>query len=124
MDYTGQHTRQAPNGYGGAVWLTGGKGLEDLCYRDQVAIRLSEDGPKISAVVDLLAPNFWRGPKRAFADYDAGLGVTHLFRVIVWQRIDGGWDEFRSTVEATEEEFLRWRGEFDGDNPPTPTPEA
>ena len=114
------HTRNAPNGCQVRFSIVGSKDIDNLRFGDRIKIVVG--GKAIKAVVDIMVAAFWGGPKRAFLMYDAGRGLYHVERKIVWQAEDGSWEEFRFLWEATEKEFLAWRSQFVGDEPPTPMP--
>jgi len=114
------HERVSPNGSSARVELPEGLDVYDLEYRQTVTIWV--DGEQREAVVDLIVPAFWGGPQRAFEVYDRIGKLHHVNIKLVWQEDDGDWNESRDVRPASEEEFLAWREEFDGNDPPTPMP--
>lgn len=119
--YNGPHTRLAANGYGGEISIKGPAREEGLRYGQKITILV--EGKEKSAVVDLMVAAFWGGPVKAFRHYHATGQLFHVERKIVWQRLDGGWEEKRSISDATLEEYLEWREQFDQNHAPPPMPE-
>jgi hypothetical protein len=114
------HQRKSPNGTSRKVILPAGLEVADLQYKQQLPIWV--DGEEKSAVVDLMVASFWGGPRRAFDVYDRSGNLQHVYLKLVWMEDSGDWNESRDVREATEEEFLAWRAEFEGNEPPTPMP--